>query len=219
MKNQWWDDDNAFSGAGLSIIFRDVLLCAAGGFAVLMVVILAAVNKPGSKKIHQSSPPGNIIIESYWPDSLNDDIDQWVKGPVGVPVGYSNLVGEHYNLLRDDLGKNSKDDPVNYEVTYSRGLPSGMHCVNLHLYSSRSKVLPIVVKVTVKIAKGDPGTATIKGGDQPVLVTDVKLRNQGQEINVFCFFIDKNGDLVAEKTFQSDAIRLRSASDTMPGGT
>ena len=212
-EQQWRGDDDAFAGGGLTTIFRDVLLGATGAMVVLVVVILGAVNVPGREHVRDTTPPGNIIIESYWDNSLDVDVDQWVQGPEDVPVGYSNLVGRYYNLLRDDLGRRSKNDPINYESTFSRGIPEGKHCVNLQLYANRSKVLPIKVKVTVKIAKGDPGSARIKGGGDPLLVSNVQLRHEGQEINVFCFFTDANGDLVPGKTFRSDAVRLRSPGE------
>jgi len=198
------------TGDGIPTIFRDTLFSGMGALAGLAIVILAAVNPVGKDAESTSVPPGNITIQTYWPDDIDADVDTWVKGPEGAPVGYSNKGGEHYNLLRDDLGIRSEDDPVNFEVVYSRGLPAGGHCVNIHLYSNKSGVLPIKVKVTVTVTKGNAGG--VKGGGDPALVTDVLLRTEGEEVNVFCFVITKQGDLDTSEVYQSNAVKLRSPS-------
>ena len=50
------------------------------------------------------------------------------KAPDDIPVGYSNKGGLFFNLLRDDLGKYKDNSPINYEVSYSRGISEG----NIH---------------------------------------------------------------------------------------
>lgn len=212
LRKDWWGGgDGAFAGGGMSTIFRDVLLNGMAALAGLAIILLAAVNVPGDQAKKDTVPPGNITVEIYWPKEHDTDVDLWVRGPTGQPVGYSNKGGEHYNLLRDDMGNTNEDDPINYEVTYSRGIPVGRHCVNLHLYSNSSGVLPISVKVTIKISKGNAGSDA-KGGGTPVLISDVQLPTKGKEVNVFCFKTDENGDMVKGKNavFQSDAICLRS---------
>lgn len=214
MRRRWFGgDDETLADDGVSTVFRDTFLNGAGALLAFVVVLLTLMNPPTEEVSELTVPPGNIIIEAYWPNELNADVDLWVKGPEGSPVGYSNKGGTHYNLLRDDLGKQSDDDPVNYEVTYSRGIPVGGHCVNLHLYSNRSNVLPIPVKVTVKLAQGEVG-GNMKGSGSPVLITDVKLSATGKERNVFCFVTNKEGKIETGKdaVYQSDAICLRSPS-------
>lgn len=210
MKFGWndGDSDDAFGGNGINIIFRDAILNTAIAFALLAVIFIALANPPGAEEEKRKTvPPGNVIVEIYWDDKLNTDVDLWVRGPDGIPVGFSNLVGVNYNLLRDDLGIR-ENDPVNYESTFSRGLPAGEHCVNVHLFSNASEVLPIKVKATVKIAKGEPGTDKIKGGDKPVLVSDVSLTEYRQELNVFCFNLDENGDIVKNSVYRSQSVHL-----------
>ena len=46
--------------------------------------------------------------------------------PDDIPVGYSNKGGLFFNLLRDDLGIYKDNSPVNYEVSYSRGISKGV---------------------------------------------------------------------------------------------
>jgi hypothetical protein len=48
-------------------------------------------------------------------------VDLWVQAPGDVPVGYSNESGVIFNLVRDDLGKGSDPNSMNYEIAYGRG--------------------------------------------------------------------------------------------------
>ncbi len=194
------------------IIANDALSNVIGGLFALCVLFLVLVNTPGREEVLKSDPPGNILIEIYWDETLDADVDLWVRGPEGSPVGYSNKGGEHYNYLRDDLGRTAKDDPINYEMSASRGLPKGPHCANVHLYSNRSGILPVHVKATVKIAKGAPGE-NAKGGGTPLLKREISLSAVGKERNLFCFTLDENGDIIEQgklKPFTSDQICLRS---------
>lgn len=200
-----------FDDDGVSTAFKDTYLNMMAAFFILALVFLAGVNVPGSEKVKESDPPGNVMIEIYWPEELNTDVDLWVKGPEGPPIGYSNKGGVHYNYLRDDLGRTVKEDLINYELSASRGLPKGPHCANVHLYSNTSGILPVHVTATVKISKGEG--EDIKGGGIPVLITEVDLPSVGKEKNLFCFALDEKGDIITDgdlKPFSSDEIRLRS---------
>ena len=43
------------------------------------------------------------IVKVIDGDTVDVDIDLWVKAPDDIPVGYSNQGGLFFNLLRDDL--------------------------------------------------------------------------------------------------------------------
>jgi len=221
----WYDrgdseSDDAFGGNGVSTIFRDVLLNMAAAFCLLALVFLMLANPPGQEEeTRKITPPGNILVELYWSDTVNADVDLWVRGPEGNPVGFSNLVGTHYNLLRDDLGIR-KDDPVNYESTFSRGIPVGEHCVNTHLYGNVSGTLPLEVTLTVKISKGKPGADSgAKGSSSsPILTSRVTFEKIGQEINVFCFKLDESGDLITDSVYRSPSVILFGPRGALPSG-
>ena len=83
-----------------------------------------------------------MIVEVRWPDQLDSDVDLWVQAPGDVPVGYSNKGGAIFNLLRDDLGQRADATGMNYEVSYSRGIPPGEYMVNVHLYRNAAGVMP-----------------------------------------------------------------------------
>ena len=215
----------------LGLFPQDVLTNLLMVFVVILVVVLVLIN-PSKKKTatETTAPPGNILVESFWQITdpgtnrlINTDVDQWVAfmgGPTSPPeraAGYSNKGGKTYNLLRDDLGNRpgqDDNDPVNYELTTSRGVPVGTHCVNLHLYKNGSSLNEIPVKVSVRIARALPGFTS--DGSQKledateVLTSTVILRYLGQEYNVFCFSLDAQGKVEKEKTYRSDSICLRS---------
>ena len=135
-------------------------------------------------------PPGNLIIEARWPDELDTDVDLWVEAPGDVPVGYSNKGGVVFNLLRDDLGHDADVTNLNYEVSYSRGLPAGRYTINTHLYGHKSGKTPIPVTIVTSVKK------TVEQASTPILVKQIELHHVGEELTVFRFELSEGGDLI-----------------------
>lgn len=171
-------------------VFRDVILLALAGFVAVVVMILPHLNPPDAKTADAMDPPGNVIIEARWPDGLDTDVDLWVQAPGDVPVGYSNKGGAIFNLLRDDLGKRADATGLNYEVSYSRGIPPGEYAVNVHLYRNPARTLPVPVTVVASVKK------TAEESAKQVLASKVELGREGQEMTVYRFSLDENGELV-----------------------
>jgi hypothetical protein len=172
-------------------VFRDVLMLALAGFMAIVILLLPHLNPPGEAKTQETIPPGNVIVETRWPDGLSVDVDLWVQGPGDVPVGYSNKGGALFNLLRDDLGTRGDATPLNYEVSFSRGVVPGDYVVNLHLYrNEEGGGQPVPANVTVSVKPDEKRSA------RQILVADVELRHQGQELTVFRFTLDEAGQLV-----------------------
>lgn len=179
-----YDDE---SGA---TVFRDVIMLALAGFVTVVILLLPHVN-PKANDDGESRSPGNVIIELRWPDHLDADVDLWVQAPGDVPVGYSNKDGSVFNLLRDDLGHDADLTKLNYEFSYSRGVPAGDYTVNVHLYRNSSGHYPIPVTVAVSVKSGKGGSA------ERILGTTVDMRREGEEITAFRFQLDDNGRLIA----------------------
>ena len=92
--------------------------------------------------------------------------------------------------LRDDLGKYKDNTPVNYEVSYSRGISEGIYAVNIHLYrEDKSPFQPIVAKLVISII--NPDTKARK----QILKSEKLLKDVGAEITIFQFALDKKGNL------------------------
>jgi len=79
---------------------------------------------------------------------------------------------------------------LNYEVSYSRGVPSGEYTVNVHLYRNMSASLPLPVNVSVSV-KSSPSQPAKR-----ILTTKLNLDRQGQEITAFRFSLTEEGRLV-----------------------
>jgi hypothetical protein len=175
------------------VVFRDVITLALLGFVALVIIMLPHINPPLKKDEAKSiDPPGNVIVEARWDDGVDADIDLWVQGPEDVPVGYSNLSGQLFSLLRDDIGKRNDASELNYENSYSRGIRPGEYIVNLHMYFNRASTWPIKAKVLVSLVK-TRGTSRYT---EQILVSDVNLTRLGEEQTVFRFKLDKDGNLV-----------------------
>ena len=188
-------------------VFRDVIMLALCGFVAIVILLLPHLNPPAKADNDPMSPPGNVIVEIRWPDELDTDVDLWVQAPGDVPVGYSNKGGLIFNLLRDDLGRHADATEINYEVTYSRGIPRGEYTVNIHLYRNLSSQYPVPVNVVVSVKQ------TEKDSARQIVASKVKLLREGQEITVFRFTLDQQGGLVPGSVHSlTRALRSRSKS-------
>ena len=182
--------DHFDSDDGGNTVFRDVIFLALAGFVTMVLLLLPHLNPPATAE--EGTPaPGNVIVEISWPEKIDADVDLWVQAPGDVAVGYSNKGGLIFNLLRDDLGGQADVTEINYEVSYSRGVPEGEYTVNVHLYRDMSGQLPLPVTVSVSV-KAAPNLAAKR-----ILTTKLKLDHQGQEITAFRFSLDGDGRLVA----------------------
>ena len=187
------------------VVFRDVILLALTGFISMVILLLPFVNPPTEEE-SSSTPPGNVIVELFWDSKRDVDIDLWVKAPDDIPVGYSNKGGLFFNLLRDDLGIYKDNSPINYEVSYSRGISNGTYIVNLHLYrEDKSPFEPIIAEILISIV--DPKS----NKRRQILNTKKILKEIGKEITVFQFDLDKKGNLNKEN-INNKYVMLRSGN-------
>ncbi len=192
-----------FDDDGHQTVFRDVIFLALAGFVAMVLLLLPHLNPPATAK--EGTPaPGNVIVEICWPEKVDADVDLWVEAPGDVPVGYSNKGGLIFNLLRDDLGGQADVTEINYEVSYSRGVPEGEYTVNVHLYRDTSGQLPLPVTVAVSV-KREASLAAKR-----ILTTRLQLEHQGQELTAFRFALDADGRLVTGSVHDLPK-RLRSA--------
>jgi hypothetical protein len=176
---------------GGSTVFRDVIMLALVGFVALVIIMLPHIQPPGAETTGEVTAPGNVIVEVRWPDEVDADVDLWVQAPGDLPVGYSNKGGAVFNLLRDDLGKRADVTGLNYETSYSRGIPPGEYTVNLHLYRNPSQTYPVQVTVVTSVKRDTAERA------EQLLASKVLLLHDGDETTVYRFRLTEEGDLVA----------------------
>ncbi len=171
-------------------VFRDVIMLALAGFVVMVILLLPHLNPPSKAAQENTSAPGNVIVEVRWPDEIDCDVDLWVEAPGDRPVGYSNKGGLIFNLLRDDLGKRADATGMNYEVSYSRGIPAGEYTVNVHLYRNTSGTVPIPVTIVTSVKKSPKDSA------RQLLASKIELIREGEELTIYRFGLSTDGDLV-----------------------
>lgn len=165
---------------------KDLLSNGMAIFALLFLLVLAIMNPPTTDD--DSKSPGMLSIELRWPDNIDVDIDLWAHAPGDIVVGYSSKSGRTMNLLRDDLGQRGDDLGLNYENMWSRGLPYGRYCVNVHYYSGKVPNVPIMVRVQVK----GPAEMKANRGANTLFVIEDILEASGQELTIMCFNLDES---------------------------
>ena len=202
------NDSPSFSfklGRGLIFFASNVILLALTGFISMVILLIPFVNPPTEEE-SSSTPPGNVIVELFWDNKRDVDIDLWVQAPDDIPVGYSNKGGLFFNLLRDDLGIYKDPTPINYEVAYSRGINPGEHIVNLHLYrEDLAAFQPFEAQVVVTVVNPDTKIR------QQILESKVLLDEIGKELTIFRFELDETGNL-NKNTINNEFVQLRSGS-------
>ena len=159
------------------------------GFVAMVIMLLPYLTQQ-KKEAEDHTAPGNVIVEIHWPADQALDVDLWVQAPGEVPVGFWNLGGHTFNLLRDDLGMEGDATELNYEVSYSRGIPPGEYIVNVHMYGPLPRGTTVPVNVVVSVKRKLEDTAQI-------LKTVVELTRHNQEETAFRLKLTAAGDLVA----------------------
>ena len=178
-----------FEEDGSDTVFRDVIMLALAGFVAIVLLLLPHLNPP-TKEDQDRPNPGNLIVELRWPDELDADVDLWVQAVNHQPVGYSNKGGRVFNLLRDDLGLQGDFSDLNYEVSFSRGVPAGNYAINVHLYRNKAGTYPVPVSIAVSLKRTPQDSA------RELLSKRLELLHEGQETTAFRFEIDERARLV-----------------------
>lgn len=172
------------------ITFRDMTTLMLLSIILLFIIILPHINPPAKEDSEEIKAPGNMVVELYWSDDIDVDLDLWVRAPGDIPVGYSNKGGTYFNLVRDDLGFRADNSGKNYEIAFSRGLPQGEYIINVHAYRAANHYLPVWYKIVVKIYdENRRRTAEI--------VREGEFGRQGEEHTVMRFKIDLDGNIVS----------------------
>ena len=92
--------------------------------------------------------------------------------------------------MRDDLGQRADATGLNYEVSYSRGIPAGEYTVNVHLYRNTANIFPIPVTVVTSVKKSARDAA------RQLLASKIDLAREGDELTVYRFELSDEGGLI-----------------------
>ena len=182
------DEDEEFD-----TVWRDLTLTIAGLLLIVIILILPFINPPSKKASEDITIIENVIVQISWPNEKDVDVDLWCQAPGDTPVGYSNQGALVFNLMRDDLGTLYQDPlDINFEECRGRGIVPGEYAVNIHLFSvyGMSSKLPVPVSIVVSIKPSSRQPMA------PLLTAKVSLNYVGEEITVFRFRLEQNGELV-----------------------
>ncbi|MBT35585.1 MAG: hypothetical protein CMP15_04910 [Rickettsiales bacterium] len=168
-------------------VFRDMTMLALSGFVIIVLLLLPWLNIEAQDEATKE-PSGSVIVEVFWPDDRNVDVDLWVKSPDDAAVGYSNMAGYYFNLLRDDRGNQFDTTPINYEISYTRGIAAGEYQANLHLYATDNGP-PVNAQVIISVVEPDQKARTA------IIKKNVVLKKYNQEITVARWTLNNQGTL------------------------
>lgn len=204
---------------GLPTSFLDVLFNLILIFLTIAILALLLINPIVKKKDVEEKAEFIITIE--WPKG-DVDVDIWIMDPDERIMFYREKEVGVLNLERDDTG-NIKDvivvdgkamtlDNKNYERVSIRGVYPGTYVVNIHLY--RHGLYPqfysrldTPIPVDVAMQKINPSVKTY-------FSKKVYLRYMREEVHVFTFTVDRDGDIEEVRTDRPESIvsKLESRS-------
>jgi hypothetical protein len=140
----------------LSVVFRDLLILLALLMLTLVVLLIPLINveqEAVQEEIEKAA--GDMIAEIAWGSDVPADIDLWTQAPNGEKIGYSLPYGKIFNLVRDDLGRDVDFSGLNYEFSFSRGIPDGRYRFSIVYYADNGLGnTPVEVKVSIRHRRG-----------------------------------------------------------------
>ena len=173
-------------------VFRDMLYLLSLSFAVLLIYALIQINPPAKKSEVEQKAEFLLILE--WERKSDADVDLWAMDPQENVVWFLKKTGGFLHLDKDDLGQRNdtiiingekKIIYLNREVITIRGIMPGEYIANVHYYGNSEKKL---VRGYVKLLKLNP---YIEYANKQFI-----LKNVGDEITVFRFWVDKDGYVI-----------------------
>lgn len=189
------DENNLYSGFGddgTFVPFTDIVLNVLLGFTFLVLIALALVRpeaKAGSVDVK-----AEVLITVSWPDGAKDDVDVYVKDPLGNIVWFFGREKGFLNLERDDRGAFHDtvmvngvqvESPLNQETVTLRSIIPGEYIVDVNDYSH---VTAGKLPVAVRVEKLNPKVSVIYYG-----VKD--LTHSGDEQTAVRFTLDSAGNV------------------------
>lgn len=178
---------------GSQTSFLDLLFNSLLAFVGFFMISLMMIKEENEQK-PTAIPKIEFMITTTWPSNNNDDVDSWLVDPLDNIIYFNHREEGLMHLDRDDLG--TKNDIItlpngkkfeykeNREITSIRGIIPGEYIFNVHMFVKRD---PYGCPVTVKLEKMNPF--------KTVMVKEVNLIEGGDELTVFRFKINKDGEV------------------------
>ncbi len=202
-----------------NVAFTDLLFNIVVGLAFLFLLAFILMNPIAKDKdIEEKS---DFIIILTWDDESGDDIDLWIRDPLGNLLSFKNREDALMHLDRDDLGlSNDKvelpDGDYTYvyrnkEVASLRGTHEGEYLVNVHVYNKKpwkdSSMRPSNIRV--ELIKLNPY--------DEVTQAEFIATKRGQEFTAFHFTLDEDGEVIGIRDEREPLINASSVGTVGAG--
>jgi len=195
-----------------NVAFTDLLFNIVVGLAFLFLLAFILMNPIAKDKdIEEKS---DFIIILTWDDESGDDIDLWVRDPLGNILSFRNRGVGMMHLDRDDLGlSNDKvqgpDGKVVYvyrnkEVVSLRGFSEGTYLVNAHVYNKKpwKDGKQHRSNIKIELIKLNPYNE--------VAQAEFVAIGRGQEFTAFHFTLDDEGEVIKLSSEREPLIGAKS---------
>ena len=195
-----------------NVAFTDLLFNIVVGLAFLFLLAFILMNPIAKDKdIEEKS---DFIIILTWDDESGDDIDLWVRDPLGHILSFRNRGVGMMHLDRDDLGlSNDKvqgpDGKVVYvyrnkEVVSLRGFSKGTYLVNAHVYNKKpwKDGKQHRSNIKIELIKLNPYNE--------VAQAEFVAIGRGQEFTAFHFTLDDEGEVIKLSSEREPLIGAKS---------
>jgi hypothetical protein len=176
--------------------FIDLSFLVAISFMLMFAVAIIQI-KIESKETDIETHAEYVIVLT-WQDSINHDVDIWVRDPQENLLFFRSKEVGIMHLDRDDLGNTNdkyyengeeKIVPANQEIVTIRGFVSGEWIINSHFYRvSPDASAEKVAKCNLVVTKLNPKAKVI-------LNRNFVLDTYWQEKTVTRFLMSSNGDV------------------------
>lgn len=176
-----------------NLAFIDFLFILLLAFISMLILALLLIN-PVTKQ-SEVERKAEYIIVLEWDKESHDDVDLWVRNPLGKHVSFKNKVEGLMHLDKDDLG--TLNDTLhlpdgttqviflNREVVSLRGWHEGEYIINLHMFNKKT---PVPTNITVQMIKINPYKILFE--------ENVVMHSRGEEVTVRRITLNKLGDII-----------------------
>ena len=195
-----------------NVAFTDLLFNIVVGLAFLFLLAFILMNPIAKDKdIEEKS---DFIIILTWDDESGDDIDLWVRDPLGHILSFRNRGVGMMHLDRDDLGlSNDKvqgpDGKIVYvyrnkEVVSLRGYSEGTFLVNAHVYNKKpwKDGKQHRSNIKIELIKLNPYNE--------VAQAEFVAIGRGQEFTAFHFTLNADGEVIKLSNVREALIGAKS---------
>ncbi len=186
--------------------FTDLLFNIVIGVAFMFMLAFLLIN-PVAKKQDIESKADFLIILNWSTKSFND-LDLWMRDPIGNTVSFRNKDNGLMHLDRDDLGaRNDRvkqpDGTVKYislnrEILALRGTLEGWYVVNIHSYRKRDAPTPVTG--VVELIQVNPY--------KMIAIQEFEIQLQGTEMTIWQFRMSDAGVIMDINNEQTSLVNV-----------